>query len=113
MADLNMVPDWQEQLAARVDTFMEDRLGPDIVKDMKRFAPVSADGSNGRPAGYLRDSIESTVVDHELHIVAFADYAAAVENGHRVVNQHGPTGHWVPAQPFMRPALYVKRKYKK
>lgn len=109
--DLVMVPDWQEQLAARFDDFAETRLGPDIVKDMKRLAPVSVDGSHGRPPGYMRDNIESTVIDHELHIVAFADYAAAVENGHRVVNQHGDTGHYVPPQPFMRPALYKKRKY--
>jgi hypothetical protein len=103
MANQDMVDDWREQLAARVDTFFETRLGPDIVADAKRFAPVDT--------GHLRDHIDHRVTDHELVVTAHTSYAAAVENGHRVVSHGVDTGHVVDPQPFLRPALYRLRDY--
>lgn len=105
MANAGMVEDWREQLAARVDHFLDTRLGPDIVRDAKRYAPVDT--------GRLRESIEHLVVDHELHVIASTAYAAAVENGHRVVIDGQDTGTFVEPQPFLRPALYKTRRYAK
>lgn len=99
-----MVPDWREQISARVDIFFDEELGPDIVDDAFRFAP--------KDTGNLAESIDHRVDDHDLYVTAHASYAAAVENGHRVVNQHGDTGSYVPPQPFLRPALFRIRHYR-
>src|SRR4051794_7807833 len=37
--------------------YLDGVVGPKVVQEAKRRAPVSADGSNGRPLGYLRSSI--------------------------------------------------------
>lgn len=105
MANYKMTDDWREQLTARVDVFFDEQLGPDIVDDAFRFAP--------KDTGRLAESIDHVVEDHELYVTAHTPYAAAVELGHRVVNQYGDTGAWVPPQPYLRPALYNKRKYAK
>jgi hypothetical protein len=103
MANAGMTDDWREQLAARVDTFFDTRLGPDIVEDAQRNAPVLT--------GRLRESIDHSVEDHELRVTAHTEYAAAVENGHRVVVDGQDTGRFVEPDPFLRPALYKKRRY--
>ena len=103
MANSGMVDDWREQLALRVDDFFETKLGPDIVADAIRFAPEET--------GRLKASIDHVVVDNELHVIANTEYAAAVENGHRVVVDGVDTGEFVEPQPFLRPALFRKRRY--
>jgi hypothetical protein len=40
-----------------VDDVMQATVGPALVARMRSLAPVSDDGSHGRPPGYLRDSI--------------------------------------------------------
>lgn len=105
MAEGGMVSDWREQLLARSDDFFDDRLGPDIVKDMVLHAP--------KDTGYLSEHISHSVdrEKHDLRVTADTEYAAAVENGHVVVSHGHLTDIYVAPKPFMRPALYRKRRY--
>lgn len=100
-----MADDWRDQLFARVDDFFETKLGPDIAADMRTHAP--------RDTGYLAAHIDHHVdtAEHNLAVTADTDYAAAVENGHVVVSHGRLTDVYVAPQPFMRPALYRKRRY--
>jgi hypothetical protein len=102
--ELHMTAGWQEELVLRLDTFFEEKLGPDIAEDARQFAPVDT--------GYLREHISHSVDGHELRVTAAADYAAAVENGHRVVVDGQETGDWVDPQPFLQPALFKTRRYR-
>lgn len=99
---VRMVEGWQDEVWSRYDTFLKDRLGPAIGRDARRYAPVDT--------GELRDHIDDgAVADHTLRVTARTNYAAAVENGHRVVSHGRDTGHFVQPQPFLRPALFQKR----
>lgn len=49
-------PKWDTELVALVGPAM-DQAAVIVAAGQKRRIPVSADGSNGRPAGYARDSI--------------------------------------------------------
>jgi hypothetical protein len=100
-----MTDDWREQLATRVDHFFDTKLGPDIVADAIRYAP--------KDTGNLADHIDHSVHEGELRVTAHTRYAAAVENGHRVVSHGHVTDTVVPPRPFLRPALYKKRRYGK
>jgi hypothetical protein len=104
MARVIMEPGWQDHLAAACDALFEDKLGPAIAGDAKRYAPVRT--------GELRDSIGHHLEGHALIVEASAPYAAYVELGHRIA--HGPrmseAGPKVARpQPFLRPALYQTR----
>ena len=61
--------------------------------------------------GVLKGSIGFTVDGTTLYVFALASYAEDVEFGHHVFHPTtkivGP--EFVPAQPFMRPALYKYR----
>lgn len=77
-----------------VESFVDESIIPDVVKDMKRMAPVDT--------GAMRDSIESwpggritiSAVSPEGH-----PYPADVEFGTEIM----------AAQPFVRPAVYRRR----
>jgi hypothetical protein len=108
MARVEIDPDWEENVLAAWDKFAEERLGPDIAADAERYAPKRTEA--------LADSIESHVEDdHTLVISATGseerEYAVYVELGHRVYHPStGITGpEVVPAEPFLRPALYKER----
>lgn len=76
-------------------------VGPAVTQEAKRRAPVSPDGSHGRPSGYLRSNIgHKTGVDvHGLHVDIEAtaktpdgvDYSLIVEVGSapHVIESHG------------------------
>jgi hypothetical protein len=49
-------PAWEMGLLALVDPVL-DQAAVIVAAGQKRRIPVSEDGSNGRPAGYARDSI--------------------------------------------------------
>jgi HK97 gp10 family phage protein len=70
----------------------------------QQLAPVSENGSNGNPRGYMRDHIKQTVeanADHlRVEITSEADYSAFVEYG--TINQE--------PQPFMTPAFESARR---
>lgn len=102
----DMVSNWREQVFAQVDEFFDARLGPDIVADMVLHAP--------KDTGYMSEHIDHRVntASHELTVTVHTDYAAAVEMGHVVVSHGRLTDIYVPPQPFMRPALMRKRRYK-
>jgi hypothetical protein len=107
---IEMTPGWDENVAAQVDLFFDDTLGPAIVADAKRYAPVDT--------GALERGIHHFVEHHTLIVEASTEdeagreYAADVEMGHRVA--HGPKlsevgPKVVPPRPYLRPALYQVR----
>jgi hypothetical protein len=107
-ARIELDPDFEAKVLATWDEFAEQRLGPDIADDARRYAP--------KRTGALADSIESHVEDdHKLIVSATGseerEYAAYVELGHRVYHPStGITGpEVVPAEPYLRPALYQER----
>lgn len=136
MGRVEISGDWREKVGAVMEEFFEERLGPDIASDARRYCP--------RRTGALAASIEYHVdedgtlivsatgggvdddgnlyVSHrpgrggEPHLVKTAAegaraYAAYVEMGHRVFHPStritGP--EVVPPEPFLRPALYQQR----
>jgi uncharacterized protein with WD repeat len=96
--------DAREKAEAAVVPWMREELGPEIEERAKRYVPIDT--------GALRESIEHHMNGTTLVVSATGSdvrtYAAYIELGHRVY--HPSTGtvgpEWVPAQPFLRPALY-------
>jgi hypothetical protein len=119
VARVEMAPGWEAQVLAAWDKFAAERLGPDIERDAKRYAPVRT--------GRLRESIEHHLEGHVLVVEAHAPYAAFVELGTRphLITSHGPwslrnagTGQYfgrvvhhpgTRPEPYLRPALYQVR----
>lgn len=123
MSRVEMADGWEAQVRAGVVAMFDERLGPAIRDDAKRFAPVDT--------GRLEASIDHQVIDDgpqvELQVGAFPDdegdidYAAAVElgfHGMEVVREHLREGHVVrehvrhantPEQPYLRPAVFQER----
>jgi hypothetical protein len=86
----------------------DERLGPEVAGDARNFCPVDT--------GALKESIEHHLDGDDLIVSATggADgriYATYIEMGHRVFHPStrvvGP--EVVPAQPFLRPALFQRR----
>lgn len=108
MTRVDISGEWEGGVAAALEEFFEERLGPDIARDAKRYCPERT--------GDLMESIEHHVEDGgDLIISATGSedrtYAAYVELGHRVY--HPSTGEVGPEvvapEPFLRPALYQQR----
>jgi len=125
--------DWETKVGAKVEEFLDGRLGPDIAADARRYCPKSARTQGRETAGQLRyhsgyrreadtspgslaESIEHHISDGGALIVAATgnderEYAVYVELGHRVFHPStrvtGP--EVVPPEPFLRPALYQQR----
>ena len=99
--------DANEKVDAAAHALLEDRLGPDIAADAKRFAP--------KRTGALAESVEHHMEAEKLIVSATGsterEYAAYVELGHRVYHPStGITGpEIVHPEPFLRPALYQER----
>jgi hypothetical protein len=98
---------WHGEVA-KLKASLLDRVSTDILTDMKRGAPVDT--------GFLVSDLDREVQGDTARIGAkTADYAAAVEEGHRIVYRDETTGELVdtgktvPAQPYMKPALYQRR----
>lgn len=118
MAVIVMTPGWQLQLEAHVARFM-DRIADDIADDARRFAPVDT--------GLLKSSIKvhrRGPTTRRIH--AHAPYAAWVEYGTRphIIRPNSKKAlHWpgarhpvavvhhpgTRAQPYLRPALFMRR----
>lgn len=88
---------WEEKVLAAWDKLAQERLGPDITKDAKRYAPVNT--------GELRESISFHMAEgHRLVVRADAPYSAYVEMGTRphIIRPHDrPAGGFVggPGNP--------------
>lgn len=78
-----------DQILVDATQFVTEEIIPDVVDDMKRLAPVDT--------GKLRDSIQQVPGQPAIQITA--PYAGFVEKGTEIM----------PAQPFVRPALYRRR----
>ena len=65
----------------------------------------------GHQAGtpHLRDSFHVVETGERMDIVSDVDYWAYVEYGHlsRPSQAADDVQHWVPAQPYLRPAIQV------
>lgn len=99
---------WHAHLVAAGRQLLDERLGAAILADMKAGCPVDT--------RRLEQSLDKELVDDSTLRVGSADvpYAAAVNEGHEIVyrdknGQKVHTGRRVPAQDFMRPALFRKR----
>lgn len=101
MGEFIVDADWRNHLAELKIALLERTLSG-IERDAVVLAPEDS--------GYLKSSAEHTVHDEDSGEVRFtAGYAAAVNNGHRVVSHGVDTGHQVPPQPFLDVALYAER----
>ena len=135
MGRVEIEPGWEEKIAAAMDKLFEEKLGPDIEADARRYAPVGPswgfDPKHPRtPAhqgGELKESIGHHLDGHTLVIDAKAPYAAFVELGTRPhpIDAHGPWSLWSPVsgeyfgshvhhpgtrpEPFLRVALFRTR----
>lgn len=75
-----------------------DRVLDASEQDAKRYVPVLT--------GYLRNHIGTRkLTPTHGQLYADAEYAAAVENGHT----NHRSGKRIPAQPYLRPAVYKNR----
>jgi hypothetical protein len=137
MARIEIDGSFQEQLEAAWATFAEERLGPDIADDARRYCPkrtgalaasiehhlegedliISATGGGEDDDGNMYVSVrpgrEGRVKTREVHHVEEGGrtYAVYIELGHRVYHPStGVTGpEVVPSEPFLRPALFQER----
>lgn len=98
-------PDADEKAAASVVPFLDGKLGPEISERAKRYAP--------KDTGALAISVEHHMDGEDLIVSATGgaggrEYAAYIELGHRVFHPstHEVGPEWVPARPFLRPALF-------
>jgi hypothetical protein len=103
MADVELDPLALANIRLAIGVFLDAKLGPLIVADAKRYAP--------KRTSAMADAIFHTVAGEMLWIISPASYSAWVEEGHLVY--HPSTGaigpEFVPAEPFLRPALYKYR----
>ena len=97
--------DARQKAVESILPWLDDDLGEEIEQRARRYAP--------KDTGALAASCEhhldgTTLIVSALGGAGGRSYAAYIELGHRVF--HPTTGivgpEWVPAQPFLRPALY-------
>lgn len=108
MSRFQASPGWQDGVLAAWRALAGQTLGPEIEADAKGYCPVLT--------GDLLDSIEHHMNGDVLVIKGSGSderfYCAYVEMGHAVFHPStrivGPER--VPAQPFLRPALYQIRR---
>lgn len=108
MARVEIDSGYEAAVDAAVAAFFEDRLGPDIAADAKRYCPERTGALKGSIRHYLEgDSLIVSATGGD----GGRDYAVYVELGHRVYHPStGITGpEVVPPEPFLRPALYQQR----
>lgn len=114
MADYESDPDWRNHLVDLKHDLLA-RASRDVLDDVQRGCPVSFDGSNGNPPGYLRDHQRRAIEGDAARVGSDVDYAVWVEDGHRVAYRgaNGETVYTdavVPPQPFLRTAINRKRQ---
>lgn len=93
-------PGWEAHIEGGTAELLE-HLGVEIEADAKIAAPVLT--------GRLKESIEHEVQGDTLRVGSNLEYAAPVEEGHRIVAWGHETGKFQPPQPYLRPALYRRR----
>jgi hypothetical protein len=108
MNRIEFEPDWTQRVYERTDALFLDKLGPAIVADERRYAPVDT--------GHMRDCSEPPRLggddSHDLIIENSANYSRWVEEGHWTpaeIHGHPARQTWVPPQPFIRPAVLQER----
>lgn len=84
------------------------------TQSAKALAPVSADGSNGRPSGYLRSQIGWTPGSDSQGLYVDVSSPARTPTGapyglFQEVGWEYPAGRRHPGKPHLRPALEMLR----
>lgn len=81
------------------------RVGEVVAQGAKRRAPVSADGSNGRPSGYLRNEIGWEIMSDGGALLVRVATPATTPDGHPygLFQEIGTSK--MEAQPHLRPAV--------
>jgi hypothetical protein len=94
----------------RIGAQVTRQLADDIVDEIQTNPNTPYDAVHHRAGTpHLRDSFSVVEVGGRVEIISVADYWAYVEYGHRTRPSREP-GHiqrWVPAQPYLRPAIQV------
>jgi hypothetical protein len=127
-----MDPDFIPKVRADTAIFMDERLGPPIAGDARRYAPVG-ESTPATPrkapheAGELKASITHYMEGEVLIVEAAAPYAAYIEMGTfpHIIRAQGPWSlhnvltdqYWGRPvhhpgnrpEPYLRPALYRYR----
>ena len=114
--------DWGGEVGSAIEQFFQDKLGPDIAADARRYCPVDT--------GALKDSIEHHLENGDLIVSATGSdersYAYFVEMGarpHVILPKQKKALYWDGAphpvrkvnhpgnkpEPFLRPALFQQR----
>lgn len=108
MGEFKETPGWQAHVAVAKRNLLETKLCPAILADMVGGVPIDT--------GELRDSLDFEVIGDDIGRIGSRDakHSAPVEEGHEIVYRGADgekvhTGRMVPAQPYMKPALYRKR----
>ncbi|ANZ35252.1 hypothetical protein BBK82_03355 [Lentzea guizhouensis] len=108
MGEFREVAGWQAHVAVSKRELLEAKLCPAILADMVGGVPVDS--------GELRDSLDFEVIGDDVGRIGSRDakHSGPVEEGHEIVYRDANgakvhTGRMVPAQPYMKPALYRKR----
>lgn len=100
MSEFSMERDWQRHLDGPIEA-MEHVIGAEILADAVAYCP--------KKTGALAASLKLEVSGRTFRISSDKDYAAPVELGHHLIAWGHDTHRFVPAQPYMRPALYKRR----
>lgn len=101
---ISIDPGWKRHLNGPIHRML-DQIGGEVSADAKRLAPVRT----GRLAGSIGHAVNGEGMASYARIKASANYAAYVELGHHLVAWGHDTDKFIPAQPFLRPALYRRR----
>jgi hypothetical protein len=89
------------------------RLADDIVAEIRDNPRTPEEHAQHRGGPHLRDSFHVVANGEGYDIVSTVDYWFYVEHGHRTRPSHHPdrrgghVQHWVPAQPYLRPAIHI------
>jgi hypothetical protein len=94
----------------RIGAKVTRQLADDIVEEIRSNPRTPYDAIHHREGTpHLRDSFHVIETEHGVEILSSADYWAYVEYGHRTrpSREAGHVQRWVPAQPYLRPAIQV------
>jgi hypothetical protein len=108
VAEVHDEDGWHARVMADARQWLDDKIGGGILADMKAGCPVDT--------SRLLNSLDKGMTDDTTLRVGSkdVDYSVYVVEGHRVAHRGKDgntvyTGAVVPAQDFMRPALYRQR----
>jgi hypothetical protein len=94
----------------RIGAKVTRQLADDIVEEIRTNPHTPYDAVHHRAGTpHLRDSFRVVETARGVDLISEVDYWFYVEYGHRTrpSRQAGHVQRWVPAQPYLRPAIQV------